>query len=289
MFNRRRFRCTLKHGVAVFSILATVALPAIGQASADANAQQSPTQLTARGELNEGVKAYKAARYEEAITHFERATELDPGLLTAKTYLATALAQNVVPGLDTPENLKTAHRAIAVFEQVLEVSPQDVNSMKQVAGILFSIKNFDDAKVWQKKVLAEDPGDSAAAYTIGVIDWAEAHQNVLIELKQAGLNDDGEGNVGAPRPVMVAIKAQNSPLVAEAIEYLVQAVENQPNYDDAMAYLNLVYRRKADLDWDDEAARRDDLAKAKEWTRKAMETRKAKEEKNRPQPDSAQP
>jgi tetratricopeptide (TPR) repeat protein len=289
MFNRRRFRFTLKHGVAVFSILANVALPAIGQASVDANAQPSPTQPGAHGELNEGVKAYKAARYEEAIAHFERATELEPGLLIAKTYLATALAQNVVPGLDTAENLKTAHRAITVFEQVLEVDPRDVNSMKQVAGIFFSIKNFDDAKVWQMKVLAEDPGDSAAAYTIGAIDWTEAHRNVVIELTKAGLNDDGEGNAGAPQPVMEAIKAQNGALVAEAIECLVQALKNQPTYDDAMAYLNLVYRRKADLDWDNEAARMDDLTKAKEWNRKAIETRKAKEEKNRPQPDSAQP
>jgi hypothetical protein len=56
-------------------------------------------------------------------------------------------------------------------------------------------------------------------------------------------------------------------------------VENRPDYDDAMAYMNLVYRRKADGDWDDEAARKDDLAKAEEWRNKAMNARKANEEK----------
>ncbi len=50
----------------------------------------------------------RSARYEEAIGHFQKATELDPNLPMAKTYLATALSQNIVPGLTTPENMKTA-------------------------------------------------------------------------------------------------------------------------------------------------------------------------------------
>jgi len=121
-------------------------------------------KLAARDQLNKGVDSYKSARYEEAIGHFQKATQLDPSLPMAKTYLATALAQNVVPGLDTPENLQTAQQAINIFQEVLAQNPSDVNSLKQVAGIYFSIKKLDDAKVWQKKVLAQDPKDPEAAY-----------------------------------------------------------------------------------------------------------------------------
>ncbi len=64
--------------------------------------------------MNKGVEAYKGAQYEEAIGHFQKATELDPSLPMAKSYLATALAQNIVPGLDTPDNLKTAQQAISI-------------------------------------------------------------------------------------------------------------------------------------------------------------------------------
>src|ERR1039458_861520 len=83
-------------------------------------------QLAARDQLNKGVEAYKGARYEEAIDHFQKATQLDPSLPMAKTYLATALAQNVVPGMDTPENLKTAQQSISIFQEVLAKSPNDV-------------------------------------------------------------------------------------------------------------------------------------------------------------------
>src|SRR5580700_2602503 len=219
-------------------------------------------RLAARDQLNKGVDAYKAARYEEAIGHFQKATELDPTLPMAKSYLATALSQNIVPGLDTPDNLKTADQAISIFQEVLAKDPNDVNSLKQIAGIYFNIKKLDDAKTWQKKVLAVDAKDPEAAYTVGVIDWTQAHENVLKALVPAGVNDDGEGNVKAPKKVLETIKEQNEGLVAEGLQYLNQAVANRANYDDAMAYLNLIYRRKADVDNGNPDAVKADVASA---------------------------
>jgi tetratricopeptide (TPR) repeat protein len=241
-------------------------------------------QLEARNELNHGVEAYKTQRYEEAIGHFQKATQLDPKLPMAKTYLATALAQSVVPGLDTPDNLKTANQAISIFEEVLAKDPSDVNSLKQIGGIYYSIKKLDDAKAWQKKVLAVDPKDPEAAYWIGMIDFTEAHENILKALGPAGITDDGAGNAKAPKKVMDSIKAENGPLVEEGLQYLNQAVANRPNYDDAMAYLNLLYRRKADVDYGDETARKQDVALADDWRTKAMGTRKANEEKKNAEP-----
>jgi tetratricopeptide (TPR) repeat protein len=236
-------------------------------------------QLAARDQLVKGVESYKGARYEEAIGHFQRANQLDPSLPMAKTYLATALTQNVVPGLDTPDNMKTAQRAINLFQEVLDKDPRDVNSMKQIAGIYFSIKKLDDAETWQKKVLAVDPKDAEAAYTIGVIDWTKAHQNALKELLAANVNDDGEGNVKAPKKVLQTLSEENSALVAEGLDYLNQAVADRSNYDDAMTYLNLIYRRKADVDFANPNDVKADVASAKDWTAKAMGARKENEEK----------
>ncbi len=98
-----------------------------------------------------------------------------------------------------------------------------------------------------------------------MIDWTQAHQNALKELVPAGINDDGEGNVKAPKKVMETLKAENAPLVEEGLQYLTQANANRANYDDAMAYLNLIYRRKADVDFGNDAARKADLAAAEDW------------------------
>jgi tetratricopeptide (TPR) repeat protein len=236
-------------------------------------------QLAARDQLNKGVEAYKAGHYDEAIEHFQQATDLDPTLPMAKTYLATALAQNVVPGMTTPDNLKTANQAMDIFKQVLAQNPNDVNTMKQIAGLYYSINDFENAEAWQKKVLELDPKDPEAAYTIGVIDWHKAHQNKLNALQAAGLNDDGKGNQKAPKKVMEPLAQENAPLVDEGLKYLNLAIEDRPNYDDAMQYLNLLYRNKADVDYGNASAVEQDLAQAQDWTTKAMDMRKQNEEK----------
>jgi tetratricopeptide (TPR) repeat protein len=237
-------------------------------------------RLKARDQLNKGVEAYKAGKYEEAIRHFQDATKYDPSLPMAKSYLATALAQNVVPGLTTPDNLKIVQQSIDTYQQVLADDPNDVNSLKGVASLYFNIKKWNEAKEWQKKVLAIDPKDPEAAYTVGVIDWTQAHENLLKILNPLGANDDGQGNVKIlTKKVCSEVQQQNGPLVEEGMKYLTLAVENRPNYDDAMQYLNLTYRKKADLDCGNEAARKADVAKANEWTSKAMGTRKENEAK----------
>jgi hypothetical protein len=63
---------------------------------------------------------------------------------------------------------------------------------------------------------------------------------------------------------------------------------NRPGYGDAMAYMNLMYRRKADLDWGNKAARKDDMAKAARWMHRAMRAYKASGKKNA-EPESARP
>jgi len=237
------------------------------------------SRLQARDQLNKGVAAYKNAKYEEAINHFQNAVNLDPTLPMARLYLATAYAQQVVPDLTTPDNLKNANLAIQGFQSVLDKDPKDIGSLKGIAGLYFQIDKFDEAKQWQQKVLAVDPQDAEAAYTIGVIDWGVAHKNAVQALASVGMQDDGNGNAKMPKKNCQALVEQNTPLVNEGLQYLQKALEIRPNYDDAMAYMNLMYRRKADLECGNDSARKEDLDQAGQWRDKAMGTRKANEEK----------
>src|SRR5207248_8472569 len=82
-------------------------------------------KLKARDQLNKGVQSYKNARYEEAIDHFQQAVTLDPALTNARLYLATAFAQQYIPGAATPENEKFANQAIEEYKRVLERDPKN--------------------------------------------------------------------------------------------------------------------------------------------------------------------
>ncbi len=236
-------------------------------------------RLKARDQLTKGVQAFKNARYEEAVDHFQNAIELDPELRDGEALSCDLLSYQVVPNLDTPENLAIAQKALDGFQAILAKDPNDLTALKQIASIYLNIKKLDEAKEYQKKVIALDPNDAEAYYTVGVVDWMQAYKNATTILAADGLTDDGNGNVKKSKAACQKLQEANTALVAEGLQYLQKAVEINPNYDDAMQYLNLTYRRKADLECGDDNARKADLAKADEWSQKAMGARKENEKK----------
>ena len=66
----------------------------------------SCNRLKARDHLNKGVQAYRNAQFQPAIMHFKEAVRLDPSLLNARLYLATAYA----PSMFRAENPQTTNR-----------------------------------------------------------------------------------------------------------------------------------------------------------------------------------
>jgi len=244
------------------------------------------SKLRARDQLNKGVQSYKNAKFEDAIEHFKNAVELDPSLINARLYLATAYAQQYIPGADSPENNRFAEQAIDVFKQVLDLHPpkeQQVHSLKGIASLYFNMKKFDLAKEYYQKVSDLDPNDPETYYSIAVIDWTQAYQRRMDERAKLGLKptDDLKDKKDCAE-LIKTIKAQNEPQVQDGIHKLQKALELRPDYDDAMAYLNLLYREEADLQCDNPDARKTDLKTADDWVDKTMATKKAKAEKAGP-------
>jgi tetratricopeptide (TPR) repeat protein len=147
-------------------------------------------RLRARDQLNKGVAAYKNARYEQAIENFKNAVALDDSLKNAKLYLATAYAQQYIPGVDSPENLQNATSAIDQYKSVLQQDPKNVNSIKGIAYLYLQMKKFEDAKDYYRKAVALDPNDPEAYYSVGVIDWTQAYQPRMEERAKIGLRPD---------------------------------------------------------------------------------------------------
>ena len=241
-------------------------------------------KLRARDQLNKGVTAYKNAKYEEAIDHFQQAVALDPTLINARMYLATAFAQQYIPGADTPENNKMAEQAIEQYQHVLDMKPardQRVNSAKGIAYLYLNMKKFDDAKKYYRMAADVDPNDPEPYYSVGVIDWTACYQPRMEERAKLGLKPDENLNPKNrdQKKACAELKIKNMPSIQEGIDSLNKAIQLRPDYDDAMAYLNLMYREKADVECDDLAARQEDLKTADHWVDQTLLTKKAKAEK----------
>jgi len=94
----------------------------------------------------------------------------------------------------TPENMAVAQKALDGFNAVLAKDPTDLTALKQIASIDRNIQKFDAAKEYEKKVIAADPNDPEAYYTIGFVDWTLAYKNAREILAADGMTDDGQGN-----------------------------------------------------------------------------------------------
>jgi tetratricopeptide (TPR) repeat protein len=239
------------------------------------------TKLKARDQLNKGVKSYKNAQYEEAINHFKQAVELDPGLINARVYLATAYAMQYVPGVDTEDNLRTASSAIDEYKKVLQADPKNINSVKGIAYLYLNMKNFEEAKKWYRKAAEIDPNDPEAYYSVGVIDWTQAYQPRMEEFAKLGLKPTEQLSAKKKdeKQVCEQLKANNSDKVEEGIQSLDKALKLRPDYDDAMAYMNLLYRERGNYECDDPQAREADFKTADQWVDKTMATKKARADK----------
>ena len=241
-------------------------------------------KLRARDQLNKGVEAYKNNHYEQAIDHFQQAVQLDPSLINARMYLATAFVSQYIPGVDSPDNLRTAQQAIDEYQKVIDANPsrdQKVNSAKGIAYLYLNEKKWDEAKKYYRMASDLDPNDPEPYYSVGVIDWTASYQPRME--KRAALGMKPEENLNPKnkdqKQACDELKVKNAPSVQEGIDSLNKAIQLRPDYDDAMAYLNLMYREKADVECDDLAARADDLKTADHWVDETLRVKKAKAEK----------
>lgn len=236
-------------------------------------------KLKARDQLNKGVHAYRSGQNEQAIERFKNAVDLDPDLKVAKLYLATAYAQQYVAGVDTPENVANAKQAIDQYQRVLENDPQSVNSLKGIAYLYMQMKEFDKARDFYNKAIAIDPNDPELYYSVGVIDWSQAYKDAADVKSKAGVKVDDELKGKNDQKICDQLKAKNADAIDQGMNMLLKAIDKRQDYDDAMAYLNLLYRRKAnDMTCEDAAARADYIKQANDWSDKAMAARKKKME-----------
>jgi tetratricopeptide (TPR) repeat protein len=214
-------------------------------------------KLKARDLLNKGVANFKNGQYDKAVEDFKEAKDLDPGLMNARLYLATAYASQYIPGAPSEENVTRGNAAINEFKGVLERDPNNLSAIDGIGSILFQMsgqpfnpQKFQESKTYHQKHIELKSTDPEPYYWIGVIDWTLAFR-ANAELRSAynkdHINKQIKEGDALPAAVRNEYVAKDGPLVDEGITYLKKAIELRPDYDDAMAYLNLLYRRKADM------------------------------------------
>ncbi|MDQ1470628.1 MAG: hypothetical protein QOJ99_2108 [Bryobacterales bacterium] len=259
-------------------------LATVGALTAIALFTSGCDKLKARDNINGGTAAFKAGNFSAAADHFKTAVALDPTIPNIRIYLATAYIQQYIPGTETAENKKYADAAIEELNKQLEADPKNVLATQYLANVYYQMKDFPKAQEWSRKVVELDPKDKGALYTLGVIPWIQ----FVAADREARLNEkmkpEDPGPLKDPKE-RAALKEKYWQSLTDGIEHEKKALAVDPEYENAMAYMNLLIRYRADLQ-DTKEQYQADVKEADDWVQKSLETTKIKAERKAANPNA---
>lgn len=178
---------------------------------------------------------------------------LDPELTMAEVYLGTAYLQMYIPGAVSSQNERNAELAIETFEKVLQREANNTSAVAGLASIYQNTGQLQKSREYYVKNAQLNPNDPVPFYSIGSIDWLIVKEGTIPPEEQARLVDEG-------------------------LQNLDKALALNEEYEDAMAYKNLLYREKSRLTENPEE-KAQLTAEADVWFNKALETRKKIQER----------
>src|SRR5579863_4327297 len=241
-------------------------------------------KLKSRDQLNQGVLAFRNAKYVDAVEHFKQAIALDDNNPYARLYLATAYMSQWIPGAISPENEQMAQKARDEFMKVLDKDPNEKTALASLASLNYNeasslsadkkAEKLDEAAKWYKKLIEVDPKNKEAYYSLGVIAWAKWYPADMTARANLRMKPEDPGPI-KDKKVKEDLKTQYMAIIDEGMNDLHKALEIDPEYEDAMSYMNLLVREKADLvDNPDDYKQQIQIADG--WIQKALDTKKAK-------------
>jgi tetratricopeptide (TPR) repeat protein len=133
---------------------------------------------------------------------------------------------------------------------------------------------LEEAKRWNLKRIEANPKDAEPYYYLGVIDWSKAYtpiQTARVQLKMASTE---QGPIKDAK-VRAEMQQKYGADIDDGISNLTKCLDLDKENDDAMTYINLLLRKKADLEDSPEAAKAD-IAKAEDWANKSIDTKRIK-------------
>jgi tetratricopeptide (TPR) repeat protein len=272
----------------------------------------SCSEVRGRRLLQKANQLYRDGQYPAAVAAFTEAEQFVPDfwlLWLNKGYTCRGM---LIPGAQTLANEAVLKCALEAFKRVQELKPDDRRGPALYVQTLFDADQFetlagmylqrfqkdpndrealqgliqvyskwpnhmDDALQWQRKKVELLPSDAEARYTTGVYIW-----NQLLTrgggAEKASFDPRPDPNrprhVKAP-PAMASddlVGQQRVDLADEGIKLLEQAVELRPKYQEAMAYVNLLYRQKSYAYFDQPNEWQKCVDKAIEWRNRTLLT-----------------
>jgi TonB family protein len=250
----KRARLLLATGLSALAVCAVIASSVALTARAQGGAQAI---------LKQAEAAYNRGVYQQSVELFENAVRVDPSSVKAKLLLANAILR---------ADITQAPRARQQYVDALGLEAGNKQALQGLMLIDTNAKQFASAREWALKAIQADATDKAAYYTIGFIDWSLTYPDYASARLAAGMKPQDSGII-PNADLRQKVRTEHGAQIEDGFRVLQIAIQLDPNYSDAMAYMNLLYRIAAGIA-DTPAQSADAVAKADSWVTQALDAKR---------------
>jgi len=225
-------------------------------------------RIRAKNQLNEAARSYREGKFEEAEQHSRQAAELDPNNKTAPMFIARTIHAQYRPGVQNPENIAKAQKAIDAYQKILENNPKDDEAYKAIAYLYGAIKEDAKLRQWISNRAANEntePEKRAEAYVVlASKDWdcsfkiTELPTNKVTTVDQS----NNKATVSYKKPKDQKEFEQAQMCVKQGLGEAENAIKFDPNNESAWSYkTNLLLEASKLAEMDGQAEQKAELQK----------------------------
>ena len=125
-----------------------------------------PSNLMANNHFSAGNHHFADGLYRQAIEEYEQALSLNPDLGDIYRYLGEAYKNIYRPGIDTPENVEKAEKALEALKKAYELYPNNKEVIYSLGDMYDKLRDFNEAEKLYLKILDMEPGNMDNYYVV---------------------------------------------------------------------------------------------------------------------------
>jgi tetratricopeptide (TPR) repeat protein len=238
--------------------------------------------IKARSEIKVANEAYSHEEYATALQHYTAARQIDPSFPDLDRLIGYSQIGLYVPDDKTPKNEAHADAAIAELTRYLKKRPNDRLAREALISMYLTANRTSQAIDYFRNYLTQHPGDLEAVKSIATLYSKQGDFNESLNWYQKitlldSKNPEAFYIYGVVCYEKVAKNPPQDPneklaILEKGKSALNHAIELKPDYAEAMAYVNLLWRQQALIDAaTDPVKAQEDVKKADEIRNRAME------------------
>jgi tetratricopeptide (TPR) repeat protein len=143
----------------------------------------SVNKLRANYHFSKANNLFTDGKFRKAMTEYENTLKYNPDLIQAYRFLGESYKSLYKIGVDTPENMGIADKALDAFKKAYEAEPDNKEIIFSLGDMYDKLKNFEEAEKLYLRILELEPGNMGNYYVVAEFYKRYATENEALRSK----------------------------------------------------------------------------------------------------------